>query len=71
MSAGIINTPRDIAVLNVLQAVTRMAGIGGPDGYATLSWRDADTGLLLSIGASAPSRTDGQEEPPDAGDPLF
>lgn len=69
MTSGIINTPRDVAVLNVLAAVTRMAGLGGPEGYATLSWRDADTGLLLSIGASAPTLD--QEGLADVGEPLF
>lgn len=69
MTSGIINTPRDVAVLNVLAAVTRMAGLGGPEGYATLSWRDADTGLLLSIGASAPTLD--QEDLADVGEPLF
>lgn len=71
MTAGIINTPRDVAVLNVLEAVIKMAGIGGPEGYATLSWRDAQTGLLLSIGASAPAPDEDQEGPADVGDPLF
>ena len=71
MTAGIINTPRDVAMLNALEVVLKMARIGGPEAYATLSWRDEDTGLLVSIGATAPSQTKEDEEPGDVGEPLF
>jgi hypothetical protein len=71
VTAGIINTPRDVAMLNALEVVIKMARIGGPEAYATLSWRDEDTGLLISIGATAPAPTNDDEEPGDVDEPLF
>lgn len=68
MIDGDLYDGRDQAVLGVLASVITMASLGGPDGYANISWRDADSGLLLFVGASAPST---EEDPPRVETPLF
>lgn len=69
--SGPLADQRDQAVLVVLAHVITLAILGGPEGYATISWRDGDSGLLLSVGASAPTSPDEDEEGTRVEEPLF